>query len=377
MKLSNGIWITLGTLGTASILGIGLTTPILDTMRPDPDQYLGWAREVESPRLNTPLTPDEHVQALLPTLLGDEPEDRKAAIEALQMAFAFGGDDGVSAATREEAAEALIEAYAETDSETPEGLADRKRVLDMLITQIGGETAKAFTAQIVASASEPGVRGAALAALADKNAFRDATVDALALEAMKDEAVPDKVRPKLLHRIKGRKAEKELIEMLEKDLDDDGLRQTAVEIQNLHKPALLGNVISRLDQRGLLSDPKKMPWFSRTLLSEHIRTVEEPGLVKALKVVWLRPSLTKGTFQAAQARLESADPAIRRMIARLVPDAVKYEGIDAEAGEQILSARLLIEQDPAVKGQLEGSLGEVRRSLAETVPAEPSAPPVE
>ncbi|OIO06185.1 MAG: hypothetical protein AUJ52_12700 [Elusimicrobia bacterium CG1_02_63_36] len=376
MKLSNGIWITLGTLTTASLLGIGLTTPILDTMRPDPDQFLGWAREVEPPLMNTPQSADEHVQTLLPTLFVEEPEARKAAIEALQVAFAYGGEDEISAETREEAAGALIEAYAETDAETTEGLAERKRVLDMLITQIGGETARAFTAQIVASASEPGVRGAALAALADKNSFRDTTVDALALEAMKDAAVPDAVRPKLLRRIKGRKAEKELIELLEKDLDDAGLRQTAVEIQNLHKPELLGAVISRLDQRGLLANPKTMPWFSRKLLSEHIRSVDEPGLVKALKVVWMRPSLTKGTFSAAQARLESADPAIRRMIARLVPDAVKYEGIDAEAGAQMLSARLLIEQDPAVKGQIEGSLGEVRKAL-EAPSAAPAAIPVE
>jgi hypothetical protein len=371
MNLTRNIWIALGTLTTASILGIALTTPILETMNPDPDVHLGWAREVEPPIIHTPLTVDEHVQALLPTLFAEDAEERTTAFEALELALANGGDEDLTLETREETADALVEVYAEVDGSTKEGFSQRKRVLDILITKIGGETARAFTAQIVASPSEPAVRGAALAALASKESFRDKSVDALALEAMKGKEVPDAVKPKLLRRIKGRNAEKELLEMLQQDLDDAGLRQTAVEIQNLLKPEHMGAVISRLEDRGLLRDAKRMPWFSGKLLSEHIRTADDPQFMRALKVVWLRPSLTRRTFQAAQARLEDADPVIRRMVARLVPDAVKYDGIDAETGEKMLSARLQIEQDPAVKGQIEGSLGEVRKARTER---EPSAP---
>jgi len=369
MNLERSIWISLGTVGLASILGIGLTTPFLDTMNPDPDQYVGWARTVEPLELRTPMTVDEHVQALLPTLFGEDADSRATALDALELAFAFGGINELTAETREETAGALIEAYAESDGDSKEGITERKRVLDMLITKLGGDTARAFTAQIVASGSDPSIKGAALASLASKGSFRDKTVDALALEAMKADGVADETKPKLLRRIKGSKAEKELLEMLESDIDDAGLRQTAVEIQNLHKPVLMGAVISRLDARGLLGDAKIMPWFSGKLLSEHIRTADHAEFVRALKVVWRRPSLTRGTFKAAQARIEDSDPVIRRMVARLVPDAVKYDGIDAETGESLLSARLQIEQDPTVKGQLEGSLGEVRKARSESEPA--------
>ncbi len=369
MNLERSIWISLGTIGTASILGIGLTTPFLDTMNPDPDQYIGWARTVEPMDIRTPMSVDEHVQALLPTLFGEDADTRTTALDALELAFADGGVTGISAETREETAGALIEAYAETDGETKEGMSERKRVLDMLITKLGGDTARAFTAQIVASGSDPAIQGAALASLASKESFRDKTVDALALEAMKGEGVADKTKPTLLRRIKGKKAEEELLEMLQQDIDDAGLRQTAIEIQNLHKSEHMGAVISRLDARGLLNDRMTMPWFSRKLLSEHIAAAEPIELIRALKVVWRRPSLTRGTFKAAQARLEDADPVIRRMVARLVPDAVKYEGIDAEAGESLLSARLQVEQDPTVKGELEGSLGEVRKARTESEPS--------
>ncbi|PCI39203.1 MAG: hypothetical protein COB53_03590 [Elusimicrobia bacterium] len=369
MNLERSIWITLGTIGTASILGIGLTTPFLDTMNPDPDQYIGWARSVEPLEIRMPMSVDEHVQALLPTLFGEDADTRTTALDALELAFAHGGVDGLSAETREETAGALIEAYAETDGDTKEGITERKRVLDMLITKVGGDTARAFTAQIVASASDPGVQGAALASLASKGSFRDATVDALALEAMKGEGVADATKPKLLRRIKGRKAEAELLKMLEEDIDDAGLRQTAVEIQNLHKSEHMGAIITRLDARGLLDDTKTMPWFSGKLLSAHIAVADQAEFMRALQVVWRRPSLTRSTFKAAQARIEDADPVIRRMVARMVPDAVKYEGIDAAAGESLLSARLQIEKDPSVKGELEGSLGEVRKARSEREPA--------
>ena len=40
-----------------------------------------------------------------------------------------------------------------------------------------------------------------------------------------------------------------------------------------------------------------------------------------------------------------------------------------EAGENLLSARLQVETDPAVKGQIEGSLSEVRRNRRTEDPA--------
>ena len=144
--------------------------------------------------------------------------------------------------------------------------------------------------------------------------------------------------------------------------DKRALAAAAVEVQNLQKPELLGEVIARLDELELLSDPKRLPWFNGRLLSEHIKKAEGIEVVRALRVVWARPSLTRTTFKAVQETLASADPAVRRMAARLVPDAVKHAALEAAEGEKTLSARLEVETDPAVKGELEAVLGEVRRN---------------
>ena len=148
--------------------------------------------------------------------------------------------------------------------------------------------------------------------------------------------------------------------MLDADMLPAAVAACAVEVQNLGKPELLGAVLSRLEDGGLLDDPKKLPWMSSKLLAEHIRKADGPELARALRVVRLRPSLTRATAKAIKERAGHADPAIRRQVARIIPDAVKNEGLDDASGEELLAARLKEETDPLVKGEIEGSLAAVR-----------------
>lgn len=111
-------------------------------------------------------------------------------------------------------------------------------------------------------------------------------------------------------------AEKALLERLGQDLTWKELAECAVEIQNLHKPALLGPVLERLDRAGLLSDAKRMPWLSARLLSEHIRSSEGEDLSRALRAAGLRPSLARATAEAAREKLAQGAPEVGSLAAK-------------------------------------------------------------
>lgn len=113
-----------------------------------------------------------------------------------------------------------------------------------------------------------------------------------------------------------KRAEEALLERLGQDLEWKELAECAVEIQNLHKPALLGPVLERLERAGLLSDAKRMPWLSAKLLSEHIRASEGEELSRALRAAGLRPSLARATAEAAQEKLAQAGPEVGSLASR-------------------------------------------------------------
>ncbi|MFH1726324.1 MAG: hypothetical protein ABII00_17070 [Elusimicrobiota bacterium] len=364
------------TAGAVALLAFGLYATF-EGSRDDPARYAGWAQTVEGPAVapaSLPLTLDDHVQVLLPTLGDEDARTRRAGLDALSMALESGDAGELTAETREETAGALIELYAEADVETPEGTETREKALGLIVTKVKGETARAFTAAVLSS-GPPGMRIAALKALLVPGAIRGGEVYDKAYELARGDAVPDALKPAILRRVRGRKSEGELLEFFGSDIGPRALAECAVELQNLHKPELMGRVLSRLEQAGLLENVKLMPWFSGKLLSEHIRAADGEELIRALRVVRRRPSLTRSTFPAVQERLAHAEPSIRRMAARLVPEAVQYEGIDAQGGEELLAARLEVETDPVVKGEIAGGLSEIRRNRRPPDPVAAEANP--
>lgn len=353
-----------GAVGAVALIGFGLIFPIQE----DPASFAGWRRGVSEfypGREVALMTPDEHAEALIPTLQAEDPAERRMAREALTALL----QDGVTLgeAAREATASVLLDMHRLSTGTGREDVAERKESLKLLVASVKGDAARSYAEAVLAGGTDADRRSVA-EALLEPGALKGGTLYEMAYELTKTPSIPEALKPGLIRKVRGKAAAEELMAFVKDTQDKRALAAAAVEVQNLHRPELLGEVIARLDEMELLKDPNTMPWFKGALLSEHIRRAEGVELVRALRVVWTRPSLTKTTFKAVQETLASADPAVRRMAARLVPDAVKYAALQAEEGEATLTARLEVETDPAVKGELEAVLGDIRRTRR---PAEP------
>ncbi|MFH2204738.1 MAG: hypothetical protein ABIJ96_16615 [Elusimicrobiota bacterium] len=307
-----------------------------------------------------PMTVDEEFQTLLPTLVSLDPNVRQAALGALAGALDRDAGKELSAEMREESALSVIELYDGEPGETAKSAAIKRQALGLVLTRLDTPAAHAFAAGILSS-PDAQEKTAALQLLSS-GWIKDETVRSAVYTAVHSSGVPQWLRPAVIRRSLGAAAENELMALMESTEDNRTLRHCAVEIQNLHRPHLLGPVLSRLEKAGMLADIKELPWFSGRLMAQHIEKADDDELLRALRVVWLRPTLTRSVMPAAQRRLAHADPGIRRLVARIIPDAVKHQGLELERGEEMLAARLQIETDPAVKGELEGSLTAVRET---------------
>lgn len=350
-------------LGIASVVALsGLCLYVPFRMEQgSPEDYLGWrGTEPRSEAVSTrEMTADERVATLLPALAAEDPAVRADAMDGVRAAL--NGPEKLAAKTREDAAHAFIDLYDSADEKTPQGLKTKKTALASLITEIRGETAARF-AEAVFLTDSPAMQLAALEALASPRALRDKAAYAKALEAVNKEGAPAHLKPAIYRKAMGKAAGLEILALLHSDARPRTLTHGVVELQNLGQPELMGPALERLDSAGMLEDGKQLPWFNGKLLAQHIQTADGKDLIRALRVVWLRPSLTRATMPSMRERLAHSDPDIRRMVARIIPDAVSQQGLEASAGEELLTARMAVETDPAVKGALEGSLSKVRET---------------
>ncbi len=370
-------------LGAAAVIGLAGFS-IYDSMVTGPVDYDRavmrgsvasrrlW-RATERPPESEPyiMTVDEKFETLLPTLVSNDPIVRQTGLAALNIAYQQGDGKELSGEMREETADALIELYDTEDTETPKSAKIKVDALRMLVTRVGGPEADAFASDILNSL-DTRMKVEALKILSE-NRIGDADLRKAAYQASQEETIPEWIKPGVYRRTLGSKAEGEILALMSSTEEPRTIRHCAVELQNLHKPQLLGPVLTRLEEAGMLGDVKELPWFSGRLLGKHIEEADDDELLRALRVVWLRPTLTRTTMKAVQERLAHADPGIRRLVARIIPDAVKQEGLDLEIGEELLATALQIETDPAVKGEIEGSLTAVRQTRRTTPKTEDSA----
>lgn len=359
-----------GAVGAVALIGFGLIFPTQE----DPASFAGWRRGGEDfypGREVAEMSPDEHASALIPTLQAEAASERRLGREALSALL----KDTVTLgeAAREATAAALIDMHRLSSGTSQEDVVERREALRLLVAAIKGDAARSYAESVLAAGTDADKKVLA-EALLEPGALRGGTLYEMAYELTKTPSIPEALKPGLIRKIRGKAAAEELMAFIKETSDKKALSAAAVEVQNLHRPELMGEVIARLDEMELLKDPKTMPWFKGALLSEHIRKAQGVELVRALRVVWTRPSLTKTTFKAVQETLASADPAVRRMAARLVPDAVKYAALQSEEGEATLTARLEVETDPAVKGELEAVIEDIRRTRRPAGDAPEAAP---
>lgn len=312
-------------------------------------------------------TVDETVLAILKIIeRGEGREGLEQLSEVLQ-----GGERGdLSLEVRDRAAKAVITAYAGFEDEESKRLA-----LHLIVAKLGGEVARNFAVELMGSTTDA-VKLAVVHAYVQPGAANGKALKEKVLEYARSEVVPVDLRPAVLRRALGLKSEPELFALFSSEIPQSAVAACAVELQNLGKPEVMGPVLSRLDALGMLDDKGRMPWISGKLLSKHIQSASDEELERALRIVTLRKSLVRSTARAVKERAGHKDPGIRRLVARIIPNAVKNEGLDVASGEELLLARLKEETDPSVKGEIEGSLAEVRktRPAPEASPEAPAVP---
>lgn len=364
-------WVLLGFLGAGGALFLSLETgkPV-EALKPGAGTLS--AVEALEPKV---MTVDDTVLAMLPMLERQDTDARQSALEAIEDAMDDTGREGLSSEAREQAAKAVIVTFQSAPGETPEGVEAKRLALNLLIGRLGGEAGRAFTAELLGSATSAWTLEA-ISAWVKPGSVNGRLIREKAYELAKTELVPDVLKPLVLRKALGKKSEPELVGLMNTALGPSAIAACAIELQNLNKHEVMGPVLSRLEEAGMLEDHKKMPWISSRLLAEHIRKTDEAGLKRALRVVYLRPGLAKHTAKAIQERANHPSPDVRRLVARIIPDAVKSEGLDVQSGEELLLARLKEETDPTVKGEIEGSLAEVRktRPAPEATPSTPVVP---
>lgn len=353
----------------AIMAGTGLTLAALtlclfEVMKHDALQHeeLGELALQEARRQSEtrPLTSSETARLLEEGLRSQDALQRLSAIG--QLAELFEEPFTLEGAERDSLAETLAQAWSLTPQDTPDGQETRADIARLLIGKVGGEPGKALALELLASSSET-ARGWAAEALAlQPPAVRGREVAQAALEAARSGSVPAHARPALLRRFLGRKAEPELSAMLASELPAPALRACAVELQNVGEPRHMGTILARLEASGLLGDPRKMPWLSARLLSEHIRTASKDELARAVSVVKARPRLARAASKALRQRLGDPDSGVRRMVAQVIPGAVEQEGLDGVEGLEMLVAQLQREDDPTVKEELEKGVSSLRLS---------------
>lgn len=364
--------VLLGTVGAVLALYFSLETdrPV-DMLKPGAGTPL--VAEVQpEPRA---MTVDDTVLAMLPMLERPDVDARLSALDAIDEAMDDTEKGALTPDVREQAAKAVIAAFESTPAETPEGLEVKKTALQLVVTRLGGEAGRAFAGELLGSATSSWTLET-LHAWLKAGAVSGQIIREKAADLIKTELVPDALKPVVLRKALGKKSEPEIVALMNTAIGRGALGACAVELQNLGKPELLGGVLSRLEEAGMLDDHKKLPWISGKLLAGHIRLADDAQLKRALKVVYLRPGLARQTMHAVKERANHPSPDVRRLVARIIPDAVKSEGIDVQSGEELLLARLKEETDPAVKGEIEGSLAEVRktRPAPEATPTTPANP---
>jgi hypothetical protein len=258
-----------------------------------------------------PVTAEETARGLLGALGSQDELTRRAAVS--QLTETIVSHKALEEETREALSEALLLAHSSTEDEE-----FKEELGRLLIGKVGGSRVAAFAVEHLGSSTET-VRSYIAQSLIT-GATRGAQVRDKALELARGGGLRPQDVPAVLRRYLGKKAEPELLSMLQLKLSPKALKAVIVEVQNLDKPELMGAVLARVEQEGWLSEEKRMPWLSGRLLSAHIMTANKEELVRAVAAVKRRPALAKATSKAVKRRMNDENAEIRDVVAQ-----VKFE----------------------------------------------------
>lgn len=306
-------------------------------------------------------TVDGVVHAYL-TDVADVPEGERweklgallSALESPELAMA-----PVDGEVGEKLAKAVIEGAGAVPDESPEGLELRRRAVALVAGRTSSPESREFVMKVLSEGPQT-LRDEALRRIGRAGGVRGPEFFAKVQELQAAGQVPESILPEALRRSGGRKAKQPLLDLLASTDSKRLVTGCAVALQDYKEPELLGAVLERLEQLGMLDESVKMPWISSPLLDEHLKTAELSKLRRGMMAVRTRPSLAKSGVAKLERGLASPDAETRRVAYQAVKKAVVAKTVGVEQGESLLAGRVESETEPVLKAELTGSLESIR-----------------
>ncbi|MDE2142851.1 MAG: hypothetical protein KGJ84_10600, partial [Elusimicrobia bacterium] len=310
-------------------------------------------------------TLDSAVHAFLANTENATDDDRM--IHLGEFLAALDGPDLTSDDFDDETAESLAKNVVSILDKNPdnskEGAELRRRAVDLLASRVPSPTSKAYVLKVLDEGPQD-LREEAVARVGSPRGVRGPSVYAKIRELGDKGLIPDELLPQALRRTGGLKARATLTALMKSTDSAVLVNECAVALQDYRDPALLGDVLERLEQVGRLDSAGKMPWISAPLLDAYLKTADTAGFRRGITAMASRPGLAK--IEHLKAALDSPDAETRKVAVAAVKKAVVAKAVDARTGETMLAGRLQTETEPVLKAELTGGLERVRSLLPKT-----------
>ncbi len=269
-------------------------------------------------------------------------------------------EDDFDADTAETLAKNVVAIVDKNADDSKEGAELKRRAVGMLASRVASPTSKTFILKIMTDGPQD-LRDEAVARVGSPRGVRGPSVYAKVRELADKGLIPDELLPQALRRTGGLKARDTLTAIMKSTDSAKLVTGCAIALQDYREPALMGDVLERLEQVGRLDSAGKMPWISAPLLDAYMKTADKAQFHRGLAAMAARPGLAK--IEHLQKGLESPDAETRRIAAVAVKKAVVAKVIDAQRGETMLAGRLQTETEPVLKAELTGGLERVKGLL--------------
>ncbi len=225
-----------------------------------------------------------------------------SALEAPADSQPLSKDDAQSAAA------AVVDALNAGPDSSAEGLELRRRAVGLLAARLGSPAAKAYVLTVLDQGPQD-LREEVVSRAGGAQGVHGPAVYAKVLELADKGLVPDSILPEALRRLGGRKARAQLLTLMNSTDSIKLVDGCAVALQDYREPALMGEVLARLEEVGGL-ERARMPWISASLLSDYLKTADDAGLRRGLLAMAARPALARE--EAVRRGLASADSQVQQ-----------------------------------------------------------------
>jgi hypothetical protein len=269
-------------------------------------------------------------------------------------------DDDFDPETAETLAKNVVAIIEMKSDDSKEGDELRRRAVALLASRVQTPTSKAFILKIMTEGPQD-LREEAVARVGSPRGVRGPLVYAKVRELGDKGLIPDELLPQALRRTGGLKARDTLVTLMKSTDSAKLVTGCAIALQDYRDPALLGDVLERLEAVGRLDSAGKMPWISAPLLDAYMKTADRPSFRRGIMAMAARPGLAK--IEHLKTALDSTDAETRKIAVSAVKKAVIAKVIDAPTGETMLANRLQAETEPVLKAELTGGLERVRGLL--------------